>query len=683
MSRRSRILWSHLGSGRGSDATAAPGRCARPPRKGRGLAAAGVAVALLLPALPALAADAPAEPAAPAIEAPRTLEGYVEQERDFYDFLKKTHPLFTVYEKEGRLVGKYQISNREEEFVEFGGGADYLKEHNRHASVTYRLGQESILDLPNKFVGSKKCGECHPAQYEKWLRSRHNLVVRFPDEVTEAPDLSKNLYGQASVLPDGITADSVYAIIGTPRTKYGFIDPWLVRGTYHIEGGTLRDRTGTLVAGGNQSSRSWAESITPEVAKRIASYVPGFPTKLEEFGDQGSSRWGMTSYGAKNRKSMLFQPATSYCEVCHSFKFDFKSQAELMAALGKPEELRKHTVNKGISCEECHGAGAHLVGARGVSASNCERCHQRFAWNKDEAQKDPRHPFSSYFKSKCPSCGTEGSQAYYTAHSQHGMTCDTCHDPHEVTANDWRDTYTIPGLKKQCQDCHQDQAVFFAKNEIHGQNRCTSCHMPVMMSCENFTTIQFPDAGGFDTQRASHIWKILVDPEAKTLNPPEGKGRDAKDVPWRLAKRDGKPFVDLMWSCGRTSWGDADLAQTGGCHSAARSSLPKDLQFTNQRQIYERVVAWQKPVKEGVAEVKALVARARKSLASARKMKKAEQAQLQLMVNEAEAIVVAVERDGSSGVHAPNYTLEKVKEAKLLAEGATRVLSGQEKLAAK
>jgi hypothetical protein len=611
---------------------------------------------------------------------PRTLEGYVEQEREFYEFLRKNHPLFTVYEKQGRLVGKYQISDREEEFVEFGGGKDYLKENNRHASVTYRLGQESILDLPNNFVGSKKCGECHPVQYEKWLRSRHNLVVRFPDEVSEAPDLTKNLYGQASVLPDGITPDVIYAVIGTPRTKYGFLDAWLVRGTYHIEGGTLRERTGTLVAGGNQSSRSWAESITPEVAKTIASYVPGFPTKLEDFGDNGSNRWGMTSYGAKNRKSMLFQPATSYCEVCHSFKFDFKSQAELIAALGKPEELRKHTINKGISCEECHGAGAHLVGARGTSPSNCERCHQRFAWNKDEAMKDPKRPFSAFFKSKCPSCGTEGSQAYYTAHNGAGMTCGTCHDPHEVTANDWKDPYTVPGLKRQCQDCHKDQRAFFAKNEIHGANRCTSCHMPVMMSCENFGTIQFPDHGGFDTQRASHIWKILVDPVAKTLNPPDGKPRDAKDVPWRLAKKDGKPYIDLTWSCGRTSWGDADLAAAGGCHSPAQSKLPKELHFKDQRQIYEKVVAWQAPVKEGVAQVKGLVAGARKSLAAA-KLPKAKLAQVQVMVNQAQEILDAVARDGSSGVHAPAYTLEKVKEARLLAEGAQAALGGKEKLA--
>ena len=614
-----------------------------------------------------------------AAEGPRTLGGYVEQEKAFHDFLKQNHPLFTDYEKNGRLVGKYQISDREEEFVEFGGGKAYAEKNNRHAAITYRLGMESILDLPNNFVGSKKCGECHPMQYEKWSRSRHAMVVRFPDEMTELEnkDLKKGLYGgKAAVLPEGITADSVFAIIGTPRTKYGFLDKWLVRGTYHIEGGTLNDKTGTLVAGGNQFSRSWAESITPEMTKRIAAYVPGFPTTLEAFGDQGSATWGMTSYGSKNRKNMLFQPASSYCEVCHSFKFDFKSQSELFAALGKPEELRKHTINKGISCEECHGAGAHLVGARGAGMpSTCERCHQRFAWNADEAAKDPKRAFSAYFKSSHPSCGTEGSQSYYTSHKEHGMGCGTCHDPHEVTMNDWKDPYTIPALKKQCQDCHKTQAEFFANNDIHGNNRCVSCHMPVMGSCENFTSIQFPDYAVGDTQRASHIWKINVDPVAKTLNPPEGKYRTWKGGAWRLTKKDGKPYIDLMWSCGRTSWGDADLAQTGGCHSPAQSAMPKDLAFTNQKMIYDRVVTWQTPVKTGLAEVEAALKEVAPALAKGT-LGRTEKAQAQLMVNQARDIVKAIRKDGSWGVHAPAYMGSKVQEARTLIQGAQSLLKG-------
>ncbi len=623
-----------------------------------------------------VASHAPTPLADQESQRPRTLEGYVEQEKDFYKLLLSSHPIFK-YEKEGRLIGKYQISDREEEFVDFGGGKDYAKQNNQQVAITYRLGMESILDLPNNFVGAKKCGECHPAQYQKWAKSRHAMVVRFPDEMVEIPDkdLNKPLYGsKAAILPEGITKDDVYAIIGTPRTKYGFVDKWLVRGTYHIEGGMLKDGTGTMVAGGNQHSRHWAESLTPEMAKKIAAYVPGFPTKLEDFGDNGSKVWGMTSYGAKNRKAMLFQPATSYCEVCHAFKFDFKSKDELYAALGNAQELRKHTVNKGITCEECHGAGAHLYGARGAGMpSNCERCHQRFAWNKDEAAANPDKQFSSYFKTKCPACGTEGSQSYNTTHYEKGMRCGTCHDPHEVTQNDWRDPYTKPGLRKQCGDCHTEQANFAKQSNVHNGHDCTSCHMPVMMSCENFGTIQFPDYGGFDNTRAAHIWKINVDPVEKTLNPPPGKDRDFKDGAWRLAKKNGKPFIDLMWSCGRTSFSDGNVLQAGGCHSPAQSAQPKDLQFTNQKMIYDRVMVWQKPVKDGVSEVKTQLTLATSRLMNA-KLTDTQRAQVQVMLSQAQSNIDSVQKDGSWGVHAPEYTLQKVNEAKVLAKGANAIL---------
>ena len=159
------------------------------------------------------------------------------------------------------------------------------------------------------------------------------------------------MYGtkDTSILPDGITPDAIYATVGTPRTKYGFIDGYLVRGTYHIRDGLLKDGTGTMVAGGNQFSRGWAEWLTPEMAKKIQKVVPDFPTTMEGFGTSGSHQWGMSSYGAKYEKEFLFQPASSYCEMCHSFKFDFKTKEEFFAALGNPKELQKHTVSLGIT----------------------------------------------------------------------------------------------------------------------------------------------------------------------------------------------------------------------------------------------------------------------------------------------------------------------------------------------
>ena len=132
----------------------------------------------------AFAAEAPAAADQTSVDLPRTLDGYVAQDKAFWDYLKANHPYFK-YLKEGRVVGKFTMSDRNEEWVEFGGGDKYHHDTGRKAAVTYRLPYESFLDLPNNYVGPKKCGECHPAQYEKWERSRHNKIVRFPEELTE------------------------------------------------------------------------------------------------------------------------------------------------------------------------------------------------------------------------------------------------------------------------------------------------------------------------------------------------------------------------------------------------------------------------------------------------------------------------------------------------------------------
>ncbi len=613
------------------------------------------------------------------IDFPRDLDGYVAQDQAFWNYLKANHPYFKHYLPNNRVVGKFKMSDRNEEWVEFGGGKNFHEDFGRKGSITYRLPYESFLDLPNNFVGPKKCGECHVIQYEKWSRSRHSKIIRFPDQLEEvggAAGVKKPMYNsQATILPEGIEADDVFAVVGTPRTKYGFIDKWLVRGTYHIEGGSLSKGTGKMVAGGNQFSRGWAEYLTPEMAKRINAWDPTFPVKLEDFGAQTSKVWGLNSYGASNRTAAMFQPGTSYCEICHTWKFDFKSQDELFAALGDSKKLREHTISQGISCEECHGAGAHLYGARGAGMpSDCERCHQRIVYNRDDAKKDAKSPFNVYFKSFCPACGTEGAQMLYTKHYKKGMRCTTCHDPHEVTANDWKSYYTVPGLKKECQDCHTTAAEFFQQGGTHSRNACASCHMPKMGSCENFASIQRPDMAGFDNVRASHIWRILVDPEKKTLNPPDSqKDRQRKGKGWKVAKDDGRPYLDLMWTCGRTSWPDKHLADAFGCHSPVQSKFPEAMRFKDQRTIYNKVNAWQTPVKEGYAKINANLIAINDMLATA-KIDDAQRAQVASYLTQARQIVAKIKDDGSWGVHAPKYSKELVQNGLALTKQALAIL---------
>lgn len=97
------------------------------------------------------------------------------------------------------------------------------------------------------------------------------------EEVGGAKGLKKPMHNsQATILPDGIYPNDVYALIGTPRIKYGFIDKWLVRGTYHVEDGNLSDLSGKLTAGGNQFSRLWSEFLTPEMAQKNSCFCTWF-----------------------------------------------------------------------------------------------------------------------------------------------------------------------------------------------------------------------------------------------------------------------------------------------------------------------------------------------------------------------------------------------------------------------
>ena len=601
----------------------------------------------------------------------KTLQDYIVQEKEMWDYLFQNHPVFKYAEK-GAIKGVYKISTRGSEFLTEGNAQTYSKlAGGRPSASQYRLAAKSVLDFPNRFVGPERCGECHAIQYQKWKRSRHAQTLRFPGEHPEVNnDLKKKLYGsQASILPDGIMPEDIYVTVGTPRTKYGFIDKWLVRGSYHVRDGLLSDLSGTIVAGGNQFSRGWAQWLTPEKAKEIQKVIPDFPTELSKFGPSASHQWGMTSYGSTYEQTLLFQSATSYCEVCHSFKFDFKSKDEFFKALGNAKELQKHTISRGISCEECHGAGGHLVGAESNGfQTNCERCHQRSNFVESDyklpsAQGKLEKGFNIKTKSSCPSCGTEGSQLMMSKHYEKGMRCVTCHDPHEVTSNDWKDYYTKPAIRQTCQDCHKTQADVVANTNTHKKMDCVDCHMPFTMSCENFTAIQRPDMAGFDAVRRSHLFKIMVDPDKKRMIPGPGQSRASNSKGWRISRdEEGHGYVDLMWSCARTSIADFTVVEGKGCHSPFQSELDQGLIYQDQKEIYGEVMKWQNPIKEGHQKNVEALTRINKLL-EVTKLTPEQRTEAMLLIDKAGEIIKQVQDDGSWGVHAFNYTKQRVETA--------------------
>ena len=246
-----------------------------------------------------------------------------------------------------------------------------------------------------------------------------------------------------------------------------------------------------------------------------------------------------------------------------------------------------------------------------------------------------------------------------------------------VTKNDWKDEYTLTGLKKECADCHATQKEFFKPGGIHAEDRCTACHMPNIMSCENFGAVQFPDHALADNVRASHIWNIKVDKTAKTLNPPEGEPRKSNVKGWTIARDEkGHFFVDLMWACGRTSFSDVNLVGPGasGCHSPVQTTLPDKLKYYNQEQVYNDVMKWQQPVKDGYDKIKAGIKAIDRGLADNTLLPVEKKAEIILLTKQAQEIVSKLEKDGSWGVHGPAYSNRIVSEALVYIQQAQNIL---------
>jgi hypothetical protein len=286
------------------------------------------------------------------------------------------------------------------------------------------------------------------------------------------------------------------------------------------------------------------------------------------------------------------------------------------------------------------------------------------------------YAFGVYFKSACPSCGTEGSQMFASAHYEKGMRCTTCHDPHEVTDGDFLSGFSKPLLKKDCKDCHEAQTLITDNTDTHNKQTCQSCHMPNMGSCENFAAIQFPDMAGFDAVRRSHMWKIDIHPERKTLNPPEGQPRDSSVKGWTVAKNEeDHNYLDLMWSCARTAISDKDVVDNKGCHSPFQSELETGLHYDDQMEIYGEVMKWQKPIKEVHADVVVALERIDKLL-EVTKLSTEDKTQVLMLAEKAQETVNLIQKDGSWGVHGFRYSQKRLDAAQTYVTQAQNILDG-------
>ena len=85
-----------------------------------------------------------------------------------------------------------------------------------------------------------------------------------------------------------------------------------------------------------------------------------------------------------------------------------------------------------------------------------------------------------------------------------------------------------------------------------------------------------------------------------------------------------------------------------GCHSPIQSKFPESMRFKDQKTIYNKVLAWQTPVKEGYAKVIADLTNINDMLKIA-KLSTADRAQAQLYAEEARINAAKIKDDGFLG----------------------------------
>jgi tetratricopeptide (TPR) repeat protein len=230
---------------------------------------------------------------------------------------------------------------------------------------------------------------------------------------------------------------------------------------------------------------------------------------------EGSGHWGMNP-GFDNAHPMTRRTIAYECMFCHNGYPQVPATAhrDLIAA------PTYNSLPEGIDCQRCHGAAAaHVKAAQtpGTSLQRiralvlnperlsndrqmevCEQCHLETTshllpdrirhYDQEPFGYDPNHPladFNAYFVRDPAKGRTDNfeiaSEAYRLRQSQcylqsgGALTCETCHDPHNLHKGPQSAVY----YANVCMRCHASNLPQQISEHKHtASTECIACHMP-------------------------------------------------------------------------------------------------------------------------------------------------------------------------------------------------------------
>jgi len=363
--------------------------------------------------------------------------------------------------------------------------------------ATYlRPSADSVQPVPEyTFVGSKKCGECHKGEYDKWRGSHHDLAMAEANEKTVLGDFNDRVFERFGVTSRFYrNSGGFYVHTQGPEGKMGDFEVTYTFGAYPLQqylipfpGGRLQ----CLPIAWDVKEKKWYH-LYPE--------APIDPQDWLYWTNAGQNWNGM-------------------CGECHST--NLKKNYDI-----KTDSYQTTWSEISVGCEACHGPGSRhvewaelpdmarpqtenyelIVKTGGISSRKqvelCAPCHSRRAILGDYTHAEP-----DLLDSLLPSLLTE--ELYYTDGQileevyvygsftqskmyRRNVRCSDCHDVHSI-----KPVKEGNGL---CLQCHR-AAVYDSKEhhfhkkkgekgepirsnggkvlfEVGTGAECVQCHMP-------------------------------------------------------------------------------------------------------------------------------------------------------------------------------------------------------------
>jgi len=333
-------------------------------------------------------------------------------------------------------------------------------------------------ELEYNFAGSKKCGECHKGEYDKWLGSHHDLAMDEANETTVLGNFNDAVFEQFGVKSRFYLKNSgFYVYTQGPDGKMGDFEVKYTFGAYPLQqylipfpGGRLQ----CLPIAWDVKEKKWYH-LYPE--------APIDPQDWLYWTNAGQNWNGM-------------------CAECHST--NLKKNYDI-----KTDSYQTTWSEIDVGCEACHGPGSRhvewaelpdmarpqtennelVVKTAGISARKqvelCAPCHSRRAILGDYTHAEP-----DLLNSLLPSLLTE--ELYFTDGQileevyVYGSFTQSKMYRRDVRCSDCHDVHSIKPVKEGnalCLQCHRAKIYDSKEHHFHKKkgergtpNACNRCH---------------------------------------------------------------------------------------------------------------------------------------------------------------------------------------------------------------